>query len=165
MVLWGKFTSDVSEAMQVRDEHSTVLVLRFAKIKVWKGKIHSFIIIYLCFKWYPNWHVEISNRRKKCEQCLQCQWNWVESSDDWSWEVHCKVFYIDSWVESSECLCDLLSTLYIQLYHIAVFIYFSGFCFNRQNNRVKIVHSNLISRQRLSFQSTIFLLIVNLSAI
>ncbi|KAF3522100.1 hypothetical protein F2Q69_00050335 [Brassica cretica] len=33
MVLWGKFTSDVSEAMQVRDEHSTVLVLRFAKIK------------------------------------------------------------------------------------------------------------------------------------
>ncbi|KAH0874709.1 LOW QUALITY PROTEIN: hypothetical protein HID58_072071, partial [Brassica napus] len=36
MVLWGKFTSDVSEAMQVRDEHSTVLVLRFAKIKVWK---------------------------------------------------------------------------------------------------------------------------------
>lgn len=47
MVLWGKFASDVSEAMQVRDEHLTVLVLRFAKIKVWKGKIHSFIIIYL----------------------------------------------------------------------------------------------------------------------
>ncbi|WZY91844.1 hypothetical protein YC2023_064173 [Brassica napus] len=36
MVLWGKFASDVSEAMQVRDEHLTVLVLRFAKIKVWK---------------------------------------------------------------------------------------------------------------------------------
>ncbi|KAH0880577.1 hypothetical protein HID58_067971 [Brassica napus] len=34
MVLWGKFASDVNEAMQVRDEHSTVLVLRFTKIKV-----------------------------------------------------------------------------------------------------------------------------------
>ncbi|KAH0872724.1 hypothetical protein HID58_070086 [Brassica napus] len=37
VVLWGKFACDVSEAMQVREGHSTVLVLRFAKIKVWKG--------------------------------------------------------------------------------------------------------------------------------
>lgn len=44
VVLWGKFACDVSEAMQVREEHSTVLVLRFAKIKVWKGKIHCFTI-------------------------------------------------------------------------------------------------------------------------
>ncbi|KAL0684670.1 hypothetical protein Bca4012_051518 [Brassica carinata] len=36
MVLWGKFACDVCEAMQVRDEHSIVLVLRFGKIKVWK---------------------------------------------------------------------------------------------------------------------------------
>ncbi|KAF8049671.1 hypothetical protein N665_2153s0005 [Sinapis alba] len=36
MVLWGKFASDVSEAMQVRDDHSTIFVLRFGKIKVWK---------------------------------------------------------------------------------------------------------------------------------
>ena len=34
MVLWGKFACDVSEAMQVRAEHSTVLGLRFGKIKV-----------------------------------------------------------------------------------------------------------------------------------
>ncbi|RID75731.1 hypothetical protein BRARA_B02761 [Brassica rapa] len=36
MVLWGKFACDVCEAMRVQDEHSTVLVLRFGKIKVWK---------------------------------------------------------------------------------------------------------------------------------
>ena len=33
----GKFACDVSEAKQVRAEHLTVLVLRFGKIKVWKG--------------------------------------------------------------------------------------------------------------------------------
>ncbi|XP_048609005.1 uncharacterized protein LOC125584500 [Brassica napus] len=36
MVLWGKFACDVCEAMQVQNEHSTVLVLLFGKIKVWK---------------------------------------------------------------------------------------------------------------------------------
>ncbi|KAF8111951.1 hypothetical protein N665_0070s0021 [Sinapis alba] len=34
MVLWGKFACDVSEAMQDRDDHSTIFVLRFGKIKV-----------------------------------------------------------------------------------------------------------------------------------
>ncbi|XP_048622699.1 replication protein A 70 kDa DNA-binding subunit E-like [Brassica napus] len=36
VVLWGKFACDVNEAMQVRDEHCTILVLRFGKIKEWK---------------------------------------------------------------------------------------------------------------------------------
>ncbi|KAF8104780.1 hypothetical protein N665_0168s0023 [Sinapis alba] len=33
---WGKVACDVNEAMQVRDDHSTIFVLRFGKIKVWK---------------------------------------------------------------------------------------------------------------------------------
>uniref|UniRef100_A0A0D3CG73 Uncharacterized protein n=1 Tax=Brassica oleracea var. oleracea TaxID=109376 RepID=A0A0D3CG73_BRAOL len=35
-VLWGKFASDVTNAIQLRSEERVILVLRFAKIKVWK---------------------------------------------------------------------------------------------------------------------------------
>ena len=37
LVLWGKFAEDVSNAIQLRSEQSIVCVLRFGKIKVWKG--------------------------------------------------------------------------------------------------------------------------------
>ncbi|KAF3610703.1 hypothetical protein DY000_02048572 [Brassica cretica] len=35
-VLWGKFASDVTNAIQLRSEERVILVLRFGKIKVWK---------------------------------------------------------------------------------------------------------------------------------
>lgn len=60
MVLWGKFASDVTNAIQLLGEGRLILVLRFGKIKVWKGKflinVHigyfiSLIITYrLCSK-------------------------------------------------------------------------------------------------------------------
>ena len=37
MVLWGNFASDVTNAIQLRGEGRVILVLRFGKIKVWKG--------------------------------------------------------------------------------------------------------------------------------
>ncbi|KAL0741886.1 hypothetical protein Bca4012_083399 [Brassica carinata] len=36
MVLWGKFASDVTNAIQLLGEGRLILVLRFGKIKVWK---------------------------------------------------------------------------------------------------------------------------------
>uniref|UniRef100_A0A0D3E8T9 ATP-dependent DNA helicase n=1 Tax=Brassica oleracea var. oleracea TaxID=109376 RepID=A0A0D3E8T9_BRAOL len=36
MVLWGKFATDVNDAIQLRGEHKIIIVLRFGKIKVWK---------------------------------------------------------------------------------------------------------------------------------
>ncbi|KAF8111650.1 hypothetical protein N665_0073s0010 [Sinapis alba] len=40
LVLWGKFAEEVSNAIQSRTDNSIVCVLRFGKIKVWKGE-HS----------------------------------------------------------------------------------------------------------------------------
>ncbi|KAG2276217.1 hypothetical protein Bca4012_043562 [Brassica carinata] len=37
IVLWGKFAMNVSDAIQLRADHAVVCVLRFGKIKVWKG--------------------------------------------------------------------------------------------------------------------------------
>lgn len=42
LVLWGKFATDVDNAIQLRRENQKVLVLRFGKIKVWKGLIYLF---------------------------------------------------------------------------------------------------------------------------
>ncbi|CAN7023711.1 unnamed protein product, partial [Brassica rapa subsp. trilocularis] len=39
VVLWGKFASDVNEAI-TRGEDSIICVLRFSKIKVWKGMLY-----------------------------------------------------------------------------------------------------------------------------
>ncbi|XP_013632635.1 PREDICTED: replication protein A 70 kDa DNA-binding subunit A-like [Brassica oleracea var. oleracea] len=39
MVLWGNFATDVTNAIQLRGEGRVILVLRFGKIKVWKGKL------------------------------------------------------------------------------------------------------------------------------
>ncbi|CAN6888563.1 unnamed protein product [Brassica oleracea] len=41
IVLWGKFAMNVSDAIQLRADHAVVCVLRFCKIKVWKGKDRS----------------------------------------------------------------------------------------------------------------------------
>lgn len=50
IVLWGKFAMDVSDAIQLRADHSVVFVLRFGKIKVWKGIVHfSYSEYILCF--------------------------------------------------------------------------------------------------------------------
>ncbi|XP_018461540.1 replication protein A 70 kDa DNA-binding subunit A-like [Raphanus sativus] len=38
LVLWGKFATDVDNAIQLRRENQKVLVLRFGKIKVWKDE-------------------------------------------------------------------------------------------------------------------------------
>ncbi|KAH0858777.1 hypothetical protein HID58_087038 [Brassica napus] len=38
MVLWGKFATDVNDAIQLRGEHKIIIVLRFGKIKVWKDE-------------------------------------------------------------------------------------------------------------------------------
>ncbi|KAL0658864.1 hypothetical protein Bca4012_079449 [Brassica carinata] len=38
MVLWGKFATDVNDAIQLRGEHMIICVLRFGKIKVWKDE-------------------------------------------------------------------------------------------------------------------------------
>ncbi|KAH0866804.1 hypothetical protein HID58_073826, partial [Brassica napus] len=38
MVLWGKFATDVNDAIQLRGEHKIIVVLRFGKIKVWKDE-------------------------------------------------------------------------------------------------------------------------------
>ena len=38
MVLWGNFADQVTNAIQLRGEGRLILVLRFGKIKVWKGK-------------------------------------------------------------------------------------------------------------------------------
>ncbi|KAG2328281.1 hypothetical protein Bca52824_011009 [Brassica carinata] len=37
-VLWGKFSTDVMEAIQLRSEHAIICVIRFGKIKVWKDE-------------------------------------------------------------------------------------------------------------------------------
>ncbi|CAF1933953.1 unnamed protein product [Brassica napus] len=39
MVLWGNFATDVSDAIQGRGENTIICVLRFGKIKVWKGNL------------------------------------------------------------------------------------------------------------------------------
>ncbi|KAF8091968.1 hypothetical protein N665_0430s0008 [Sinapis alba] len=38
IVLWGKFATEVNDAIQLRGEQQIICVLRFAKIKVWKGE-------------------------------------------------------------------------------------------------------------------------------
>ncbi|CAN7017484.1 unnamed protein product, partial [Brassica oleracea var. botrytis] len=40
-VLWGSFATDVMEAIQMRREHAIICVIRFGKIKVWKGNISN----------------------------------------------------------------------------------------------------------------------------
>ena len=37
LVLWRNFASNVSNAMQTRRDEALICVLRFGKIKVWKG--------------------------------------------------------------------------------------------------------------------------------
>ena len=37
LVLWRNFASNVSNAMQTRRDEALICVLRFEKIKVWKG--------------------------------------------------------------------------------------------------------------------------------
>ncbi|KAF2565655.1 hypothetical protein F2Q68_00024693 [Brassica cretica] len=39
MVFWGNFATDVTNAIQLCGEGRVILVLRFGKIKVWKGKL------------------------------------------------------------------------------------------------------------------------------
>ncbi|KAF2595712.1 hypothetical protein F2Q68_00011091 [Brassica cretica] len=43
LVLWGKFAEDISDAVQLRSENIVICVLRFGKIKVWKG---NFVMFY-----------------------------------------------------------------------------------------------------------------------
>ncbi|KAG2286669.1 hypothetical protein Bca52824_046273 [Brassica carinata] len=45
-VLWGSFATDVMEAIQMRREHAIICVIRFGKIKVWKGKFG--FILFIC---------------------------------------------------------------------------------------------------------------------
>ncbi|CAN7104067.1 unnamed protein product, partial [Brassica rapa subsp. narinosa] len=42
LVLWGKFAEDISDAVQLRSENTVICVLRFGKIKIWKG---NFVIV------------------------------------------------------------------------------------------------------------------------
>lgn len=37
VVLWGKFANDIDDAIQGSNGQSVIFVLRFGKIKVWKG--------------------------------------------------------------------------------------------------------------------------------
>lgn len=37
MVLWGNFATDVSDSIHGRGDNAIICVLRFEKIKVWKG--------------------------------------------------------------------------------------------------------------------------------
>lgn len=69
VVLWGKFACDVNDAMQVRDKHCTILVLRFGKIKEWKGSYIFFLKQINIFIKFPY---DVYNRSNKCQQCLQC---------------------------------------------------------------------------------------------
>ncbi|CAF2133673.1 unnamed protein product [Brassica napus] len=43
LVLWGKFAEDISDAVQLRSENTVICVLRFGKIKIWKG---NFVMFY-----------------------------------------------------------------------------------------------------------------------
>ncbi|CAN7016569.1 unnamed protein product [Brassica rapa subsp. trilocularis] len=45
-VLWGSFATDVMEAIQMRREQAIICVIRFGKIKVWKGKFRFILFIY-----------------------------------------------------------------------------------------------------------------------
>ena len=45
-MLWGSFATDVMEAIQMRREHAIICVIRFGKIKVWKGKFG--FILFIC---------------------------------------------------------------------------------------------------------------------
>lgn len=39
IVLWGKFATDVDAAIQIGREQQVICVVRFGKIKIWKGII------------------------------------------------------------------------------------------------------------------------------
>ncbi|KAG2266479.1 hypothetical protein Bca52824_073558 [Brassica carinata] len=42
--LWGSFAMDVNEAVQTKGDESIICVLRFGKIKIWKGKLRNVYI-------------------------------------------------------------------------------------------------------------------------
>ena len=44
IVLWGSFAMDVNEAVQTKGDESIICVLRFGKIKIWKGKSRNVYI-------------------------------------------------------------------------------------------------------------------------
>ena len=43
MVLWGKIATDVTNSIQLRSEKRVIFVLRFWKIKVWKGTLKQYV--------------------------------------------------------------------------------------------------------------------------
>lgn len=45
MVLWSNLATDISEAIQRSSENVIVVVLRFGKIKVWKGILSETYVI------------------------------------------------------------------------------------------------------------------------
>lgn len=51
-VFWGSFATDVMEAIQLHSNHAIICVIRFGKIKVWKGNflIYNFSYLIYCVK-------------------------------------------------------------------------------------------------------------------
>ena len=45
LVLWGKFAEDISDAVQLHSENTVICVLRFGKIKIWKGNFVRFCVL------------------------------------------------------------------------------------------------------------------------